>query len=137
MAVQGSHGSVPKFNHKFHYGYPLHIHTKVDKGSKSSGGDCANDCLYGEDEENCVKSCKKIPPDGAGLALLQASCDVVMYDEEEGGQIAVSRERLLKDVVGANALILPYLVKVDAELLDAAGAQQVTYLFSYGVIIVF
>ncbi|XP_052791394.1 glyoxylate reductase/hydroxypyruvate reductase-like [Mya arenaria] len=66
---------------------------------------------------------QKIPVDGTGLTQLQAVCDVNMYDEVEGGQISVSRERLLKDVVGANALILPYPVKVDAELLDAAGSQ--------------
>jgi hypothetical protein len=64
---------------------------------------------------------QKIPEDGEGLRLLRELCDVTIYDETEAGHMIVPRDQLLRDVRGMDALHLAYPVRVDAELLDAAG----------------
>lgn len=57
-------------------------------------------------------------PDPA-LELLRAEHEVDLWDSEE----QISREELLRRVVGADALVTLLTERVDAELLDAAGDQ--------------
>ncbi|WAR00172.1 GRHPR-like protein, partial [Mya arenaria] len=74
-------------------------------------------------ERTTESFCKSKNPDGAGLAQLQVSCDLMFCDEEEEGQIAAALDRPLRDVVGASALIVDPDTTVDAEVLNAAGPQ--------------
>lgn len=59
----------------------------------------------------------KIP--AGGLASLKADHDVLAWESEE----AISRGELLQMVAGADAIVSLLTEKIDAELLDAAGAQ--------------
>lgn len=59
----------------------------------------------------------KIP--SGGLARLKAEHDVLAWESD----VAISRTELLQMVAGADAIVSLLTEKIDAELLDAAGAQ--------------
>lgn len=59
----------------------------------------------------------KIP--SGGLARLKAEHDVLAWESD----VAISRTELLQMVAGADAVVSLLTEKIDAELLDAAGAQ--------------
>lgn len=59
----------------------------------------------------------KIP--SGGLARLKAEHDVLAWEND----VAISRTELLQMVAGADAVVSLLTEKIDAELLDAAGAQ--------------
>ena len=74
---------------------------------------------------------QQMPEDGQGLAMLRKSCDLIIYDEKAGGQVAVPRAQLLRDVAGVDALLMAYPATVNAELLDAAGIPLNTLALLY------
>lgn len=71
---------------------------------------------------------RRIPE--AGLALVQAACDVDLWEDE----LPPPRAELLRRVAGVDGLLSLLTDKVDDELLDAAGPQlKVVSNFAVGV----
>lgn len=64
---------------------------------------------------------QSVPQEVAAMKELRDTCEVEMYDEKEYGAMVISRDILLKKVQGIDALFLAFPVKVDTDVLDAAG----------------
>lgn len=68
---------------------------------------------------------QSIPMYVESVKQLQKTCDLNIYDEKETGKMVIPREKFLKEIKGIDGLFLALPVKIDAEVLDAAGMVYV------------